>query len=106
MRPNVNYAIVVWMIVNIVLMVLMILGGDWMDLNNWIEIALWSSSIAGLLSARKWGIALALFTMIYTMSTSVGILVYYQIWLNAIRVIINAAVIVYLFRTIFEKYKK
>jgi hypothetical protein len=99
----VNYSIVAWMIVNILLMTLMILGGDFVDLNNWLEIALWSLSIAGLLSGRKWGIAFALFTMIYTLSTSMGILIYYQIWLNAIRVIINAVAIMYLFRIVMNE---
>ena len=38
------YVIVFWMIINITLM-LMMLPDDFMDLNNWIELALWSSSI-------------------------------------------------------------
>jgi hypothetical protein len=106
-RSPVFYLIMVWMAINILLMATMILNGDFIDLNNWLEIALWSISIACLLSMRKWGIAFATFTLIYTFSTSMGILIYYQIWLNAIRVIINAAIIIYLFKTIFEdKYKK
>jgi len=106
-RPQIIWGIVAWMVINIVLMVLMILGPDKVDLNNWLEIALWSLSIAGLLTWRKWGVAFALFVLIYTFSTSMGILIYYQIWLNAARVIINGAVIIYLFKIIFEgKYKK
>jgi hypothetical protein len=95
------YVIAVWMAINILLMVTLILGGDWADLNNWIEIALWALSIPALLSMRKWGIAFALFTFIYTLSTSMSILIYYQIWLNGIRVVINAVITFYLFRRIF-----
>ena len=89
------------MALNIVLMALIILNGDVEDLNNWIEIALWTSSIPALLSNRKWGIAFAIFTLTYTLSTSVGILIYYQVWLNAIRVAVNIPFIIYLFKTLF-----
>jgi hypothetical protein len=106
-RPKITYAIVGWMAINIVLMILMITGGDYKDLNNWLEIAFWSLSIAGLLVWRKWGVAFALFVLIYTFSTSMGILIYYQVWLNAARVIINGAIIIYLFKMVFEgKIKK
>jgi hypothetical protein len=50
---------------------------------------------------KKWGTAFAIFTLIYTLSTSVGILIYYQVWLKALRVIINTAIIIYLFRRNF-----
>jgi len=96
------YPIVVWMMINILLMFLLLLNGDTADLNNYIEIALWVSSIAGVLSFRKWGFAFAIFTLSYTLSTSVGILIYYGIWINAIRVILNIPAIVYLFRKLFE----
>ncbi len=95
------YLIAVWMAINVLLMLLILAGGDYMDLNNWIELGLWSLSIAGLLSMKKWGIAFATFTLCYTLSTSVGIIIYYQVWLNALRVIINIPVIIYMFRTIF-----
>jgi len=95
------YGIALWMAINIVLMVLIILNGDVEDLNNWVEIALWSSSIPALLSNRKWGLAFAIFTLTYTLSTSVGILIYYQVWLNAIRVAINIPLIIYLFKNLF-----
>ena len=42
---------------------LSLLSGDTADLNNWIEIALWITSIAGVLSMSKWGIAFAIFTL-------------------------------------------
>jgi hypothetical protein len=100
-RPLATYLTVIWMAINILLMITMIASGDEEDLNNWIEITLWSFSIAGLLSMKKWGAAFAIFTLCYTLSTSMGILIYYQIWLNAARVLINAAVIIYLFRRVF-----
>jgi cellulose synthase/poly-beta-1,6-N-acetylglucosamine synthase-like glycosyltransferase len=89
------------MAVNILLM-LMMLPEDFMDLNNWIELSLWISSIAGLLSNNKWGTALALFTLIYTLSTSVSIIIYYQVWLNLVRVIINTALIAYVFKHLLK----
>ncbi|MCW4017745.1 MAG: hypothetical protein NWF00_03575 [Candidatus Bathyarchaeota archaeon] len=55
------YLIVVWMTLNIVLL-LLLLASDYADLNNWIELGLWVSSIAGLLSMHKWGAALTVFT--------------------------------------------
>jgi len=102
-RPAVMFAIAFWMAINIFLMITLIANGDWQDLNNWIEIGLWAISIPAVLSMRKWGVAFALFTLIYTLSTSMGILIYYQVWINALRVIINAAIIIYLFRRIFSK---
>jgi hypothetical protein len=100
------YGITIWMGLNIVLMAMAILDGDIADLNNWIEIALWGASIGGLLSTRKWGVAFAIFTLAYTLSTSVGILIYYQVWINAIRVIVNTPIIIYLFNIIFDdKFK-
>ena len=100
-RPLPIYLIVVWMAINILLMLLM-LPEDYMDPNNWIELALWSCSIVGLLSMRKWGAAFATFTLCYTLSTSVGILIYYQVWLNAVRVAINIPAVIYLFKVLFE----
>ena len=102
----VNYAIAGWMIVNILLMAALIASGDVEDLNNWIEIAFWAISIPALLSKRKWGIAFSIFVFIYTLSTSMGIIIYYQIWLNTIRVILNIPIIIYLFNAIFHgKFK-
>ena len=102
-RSSIIYLIVVWMIVNIILMILM-LPEDFMDLNNWIELGLWVTSIIGLLSMKKWGAAFVIFTLCYTLSTSVGIIIYYQIWLNVIRVIINMPLIFYMFKKIFDNY--
>jgi len=105
-RPPFIYGIAAWMILNIVLMGIILLNGDTADLNNWIEIVLWATSIAGLLSMRKWGVAFAIFVLVYTLSTSVGILIYYGVWINAVRVAVNVPVIVYLFKALFEgKFK-
>ena len=80
-RQPAFYAIAAWMAINIVLMAVIILGGDWQDPKNWIEIALWAISIPALIFNKKWGTAFALLVLIYTLSTSVGILIYYQVWL-------------------------
>jgi hypothetical protein len=101
-RTPVIYAIAVWMVVSIVVVTLSLLSGDTTDLNNYIEIVLWITSIAGVLSTRKWGIAFAIFTLSYTLSTSMGIVIYYQIWINAIRVAVNIPIIIYLFRELFK----
>jgi hypothetical protein len=89
------------MTVNIMLMLVM-LPEDYMDLNNWIELGLWISSIVGLLSNNKWGTALALFTLIYTLSTSVSIIIYYQVGRNVVRVIINTALTGYMFKHLLK----
>jgi len=81
---------------------LLLVGGDTADFNNYLEIALWVGSIVGVLSFRKWGFAFAIFTLSYTLSTSVGIVIYYGIWVNAIRVALNIPIIIYLFRELFE----
>ena len=105
-RSPIIYAIAAWMAVNILLMAIIIINGDVQDLNNYIEIALWAISIPALLSMKKWGAAFAIFVLIFTLSTSVGILIYYQVWLNAIRVTINIPAIIYLFKALFEgKFK-
>jgi hypothetical protein len=54
-KPPVIYAIVAWMILSIIIVTLSLLSGDTADLNSWIEIAIWITSIAGVLSSRKWG---------------------------------------------------
>ena len=100
------FAIVTWMVINILILALSILGGDTADLNNYIEITLWIISIAGVLSMRKWGAAFAIFSLSYTLSTSVGNLIYYlavnpDLWPNALR-FINVLIIIYLFKCIFD----
>jgi hypothetical protein len=49
-RSPLLYAVAAWMIINIILMAIILLSGDIADLNNWIEIALWTISIPALLS--------------------------------------------------------
>lgn len=107
------YLTVVWMIINITLFTLMLLNGDVEDVNNWIEIALWIISIVGLLSAKKWGLAFTVFTLAYTLSTSVGIMIYVQglsfdavLWVNAVRVLVNAILIVYFFKQLLDYRSK
>lgn len=95
-------AIAVWAVINILLMALLTLSGDVQDINNYLEIALWIVSVPAVLSARKWGIAFAIFVLVYTLSTSMGIIIYYQVWLNAVRVIINIPAIIYLFKALFD----
>ena len=100
------YGIAAWMILNIAFMGIILLNGDVGDLNNWIEIALWATSTAGYLSMRKWGTAFSIFVLAYTLSTSVGIIIYYGVWINAVRVAVNVPVIVYSFKALFEgKFK-
>ncbi len=107
-KPSlVIYGIVAWIILNILLMAAILLGGDWQDPNNYIEVTLWIISIPALVSLRKWGVAFAIFTFAYTLSTSMGILIYYlavdfAVWPNIIRVVINIPVILYLFKMLFE----
>jgi hypothetical protein len=72
---------------------------DTADFNNWVEIALWVSSIVGVFSMKKCGAAFAIFIL----STSMNNVIYYGIWINAVRVIINIPIIIYLFRKIFSK---
>jgi hypothetical protein len=102
-RSPIIFVAAFWIAINVLLMITLIANGDRQDLNNWIEIVLWAISIPALLSMKKWGAAFAIFTLIYTLSTSMGILIYYQIWINAFRVLINAVIIIYLFRRIFSK---
>ncbi len=100
-KTPVLYAVTAWMLINTALMVLLVVNGDYMDLNNWIEIALWITAIPAVLSAKKWGFAFAIFVLAYTLSTSVGILLYYQVWINALR-FINVPIAIYLFKQLFE----
>ncbi len=94
--------IAAWAVINILLMFLLTLGGDVQDLNNYLEIGLWIAAVPAILSARKWGIAFAIFVLVYTLSTSMGIIIYYQVWLNAVRVVINIPAIIYLFKVLIE----
>jgi len=97
-----KYALAAWAVINILLMAMILLSGDVEDLNNYIEIALWTLTVPAVLSGKKWGIAFVIFTLVYTLSTSVAIIIYYQVWLNAIRVAINLPAAIYLFKVLIE----
>jgi hypothetical protein len=98
------------MTINVLLFLAMI-PGDPQDLNNYIEVILWIPSIVGLLMMTKWGAALSVSVLSITLGTSMGnvLLAYYLAVLhepfapiNALRIVINAAAIVYLFKKIFS----
>lgn len=48
------------------------------------------------------GVAFAIFTLSYTLSTSMVIVIYFQIWINAVRVVVNIPIIIYLFRELLN----
>ncbi|MFA5365858.1 MAG: hypothetical protein WC325_11815 [Candidatus Bathyarchaeia archaeon] len=109
-----TYLILAWMAINLLLMVLLI-PGDIEDANNYVELILWSASIVGLWTMKKAGAALTTAVLCITLSTSMGIvfLAYYNnlmlepvAYINALRIVINAAIIVYMFKNIFaNKYQ-
>lgn len=101
-RTPITYVLTAWAAINILLIVLLTLSGDWADLNNYIEVTLWVLMIPALFSGKKWGAAFAIVVLVYTLSTSVGILIYYQVWLNAVRVAVNIPAAVILFKAIFD----
>jgi hypothetical protein len=51
---------------------LSLLSGDTADLNNWVGIALWITSMIGVVFSMKWGFAFAIFTLSYTLSIRHG----------------------------------
>lgn len=93
-----------WMVVNASFMILeLTVFGDYKDLNNSIELTLWILSIIGLYLTKKWGAALTIFALCYTLSASTGNVIYYSLWaINGPRIIINTAAIIYMFRLIFK----
>ena len=85
--------------------------GDPQDLNNYIEVILWLPSFVGLLMMKKWGAALTVSVLGITLGTSMGnvLLAYYTDTMhepfapvNALRIVVNAVAIVYLFKNIFS----
>ncbi len=104
------YAVLAWMILNVILFAMMI-PSDVADLNNYVEVVLWVCSIAGLLLGKRWGGALAITVLGVTLGTSMGnvLMAYYTGTLgllfapvNALRIVVNAVAIVYLFRCVFR----
>ena len=103
------YVVAVWMVINVLLLALLI-PGDLPDLNNYIEVILFVAGIIGLLTMKKAGAAFATVVLTITLSTSMGIVLlsYYSnlttepvFYINALRIAINAALIVYMFKTIY-----
>ncbi len=108
-RNIVAYIIVVWMAINILLLGSMI-PGDTQDVNNYIEVALFATAIVGLLTFRKVGAGFATGVLCITLSTSMGnvLLGYYTnllgepfAYINALRIVVNAVLAAYMFRSIF-----
>jgi hypothetical protein len=103
------YLIIAWMTINLIMMILLI-PGDSADVNNYIELILWAAAIMGLWSMKKAGAATATTVLCITLSTSMGIvlLAYYSnlmlepvAYINTLRIAINTAIIVYMFKNIF-----
>jgi len=71
-KPNKSpaiYAILAWMIINAIFFLLeLTVFNDAADLNNSILLILWALSVVGLSLMRKWGAALATFTLTYAFS--------------------------------------
>ncbi len=77
-RTPAVYAIVVWMVINAVFMALEVtVFNDATDLNNSILLVLWVASTAGLLLMKKYGAAIATFTLIYAFSFNAFNVIYF-----------------------------
>jgi hypothetical protein len=99
-RTSATYAIVVWMLVNVVFMALeLTVFNDAADPNNSILLVLWVVSAASLLLTKKYGEAISVFTLIYAFSFNAFNLLYFGLsiaLLNGISAIINLAAAIYL----------
>jgi hypothetical protein len=125
-RTTVIYLAVIWMVLNLLLLLLMIQFSE--SIYTYIEVTLWVISIVGLLTMTRIGaatstvvLAIALITSIsniytsylrgYTDAPHSGFLLWIvakerQGYINALRVTINAALIVYISERIFAgKFK-
>jgi hypothetical protein len=98
-----------WMGINVMMLVYMTLTHP-EELNSFIEMMLWIPSIAGLWLMRKWGAALTAAVLCITLGISMANLLrtYYSsptqltfVPVNALRIILNVAAFVYLFKCIF-----
>jgi hypothetical protein len=113
-RPMWLYLVLAWMVLNLILMALMI-PGDSTDLNNYIEVIFWAASIGLLATMRKAGAAFAICILCITLGTSMfNVLIgYYEnvlnepfVYVNALRIAVNAILAAYLFKALFaEKFK-
>lgn len=108
-RPLGIYLLIAWMTIN-VLLFLILIPGDAADVNNYIEVILWTTAIASLLTMHKAGAAYTISVLCITLSTSMGIilLAYYEGmltepvgYINVLRIIVNIAAVVYLFKLVF-----
>jgi len=77
-----------------VLLMLLLLPGDYMDLADFDC----RFSIHEKMGDRLFD---STFTLCYTLSTSVEIVIYYQVWLNVACIVINVPAIVYLLKSNF-----
>jgi hypothetical protein len=99
-RAPAIYAIVTWMIINIVFMTLeLTVFNDAADPNNSILLILWVISTASLLFLKKYGLAIAIFTVIYSFSFNAFNLLYFGLsiaLLNGLSAIVNLVAAIYL----------
>ncbi len=103
-RSAAIYAILAWMVINAVFFALEVtVLNDAADLNNSIILVLSVLSIVGLSSMRKLGAAVATFSLTYAFSFNAFNVIYYPqvALLNGTSAIINAAAIIYMFKSIF-----
>jgi hypothetical protein len=103
-RTPAVYAIVTWMVINAVFMALEVtVFNDAADLNNSILLVLWAASTAGMLLMKKYGAAIATFTLIYAFSFNAFNIIYFGLYvLNGPSAIINFVAAVYMFISIFQ----
>ncbi len=94
------YAIIAWMAINVAFMALeLTVFNDAADPNNSILLVLWVLSIVGLLSARRFGAAVAIFTLVYAFAFNAFNLLYFGpsiALLNGVSAVVNAVAIVYM----------
>jgi hypothetical protein len=101
------YAIIFWMIINIIFMVLeLTVFNDAADLNNSILLILWVVSTVSLLFVKKYGPTIAVFTLIYAFSFNAFNLIYFGLsiaLLNGLSAIINLGAAIYLLANMTSK---
>jgi hypothetical protein len=108
-RPPTTYAVVAWMITNAIFFAIEVIAlNDAVDLNNSILLVLFILSTIGLLSMKKAGAAITLFTLIYAFSFNSFNAIYFSDarLLNGISAFVNLVAIAYMFISIFQsKYR-
>jgi hypothetical protein len=103
-RSPTIYALLIWMLFNAIFYLAeLTVFNDAVDLNNSIMLVLWVLSIVGLASMKKWGSALAAFTLSYAFAFNVFNVIYYYLYtLNGTSAVINAIALIVIFREIFS----